>query len=623
MKNNFKFKIFSERLEILIKEYSESFIGFMDLKPALFLVPYFGGGLGKKYRTCGLFGMFSESSRIADIPRLFSQMEGTDLENEFDVARFFLQWIFYLNIPKRFREISRLIARNGAFFDMAEKAFVSGSIAKAAEISGITEEAYRKNAEDCADSILSKFVSGGYDSLVLLLSAFRGGAKEISVDDIAVFSDIKTAGIFAFGIDLAGFRSPYYCFDEHNMLFRILFDPSKDLNGGKPSSISSSVKIIKKLKPVIKPEHTKNVTGRPAYSDVAIAEVEKVLREAGAGMELNGILEKVSVSKNRARAALDSRFAFFAGGLYWHKDSVDGFESFASSVEDSLDSLFEKNGGVASEADLFKEIKSRIPEFFIANPQLDSSSDVYSVARKLFEKDLFHNRQFIFRGKFVWREEPSYQKNIMGVCMQYVRSWGGFSTKADILEWLDMNGFAKGYFSSFIPFQNIILQYDKGCFVLSEKLSIDDSFINAMKVSLERLMQGKDYILMSKIGKDFYESLPVLGSGLKWSCFILGDIISGWDLGFQAVRSSENNCIAMPKCAIVRNGSRFIDFSCIIYNEMKQAGDLPAEMDIGEFRDYLIARGMIANEANKTNVCRTIERNPNFSVSSKIIRISE
>ena len=334
------------------------------------------------------------------------------------------------------------------------------------------------------------------------------------------------------------------------------------------------------------------------------------------------------------KAMLDTDNIIIMNDKYYHRGNIEDFDEAADIILSTIQSQFQREGGYTSAKMVYDELHIRLEDFFFDNGKFDSQIELYDLARYLFEKVKYKGFTFVFAdNKHIWKEEPDYPKTYLGILSHWAKKQNSLMTRDEILERLVSIGSnsPQATFSWLMlaenqnPREKTFLMYDEYRYVLTEACHIDDAFLSHLRMSLEELFEGDDYLAMDDIDEYFYTTLPDLPTGAVWSPHMLKSVLAFYDVGFSTVAVGGDNDIKVPDAAIVRKSSIYKSFSDVLWSEINRDYDLPREFSAEEFRQILLKKGFIHGLEKLYSVHSTVNGDLRFywTENNSIVTVSK
>lgn len=340
------------------------------------------------------------------------------------------------------------------------------------------------------------------------------------------------------------------------------------------------------------------------------------IQAARDGVSLNAIrAEFPGATLGAIHAMLDTENAVLINDKYYYKGNIEDFDETAGIILATVQGQFLRNGGYTSAKMLYDELHVRLDDFFFDNGGFDSPLELYDLTKYLFEKVQYKGNAYLFADhKHIWEKEPSYPKSYLGILSNWAKQQNSIMTRDEMIEKLAAMGSASpsATFSSLMlhekqnPSEKVFLMYDEYKYVLTEACHIDDAFIASLRMSLEELLEGDNYLAFDDIDDFFYTTLPELPSGVIWSPHMIKSILAFFDVGFFTVAVGGCNDTKVPDAAIVRKNSMYKSFGDILWSEINKDYELPMEFSAEDFRQILLRKGFIHEYQKMYSVHTTV-----------------
>lgn len=347
-------------------------------------------------------------------------------------------------------------------------------------------------------------------------------------------------------------------------------------------------------------------------------EIEALLLGAKEGLTIVEIKEVYPNHKQgRLYEVLSNEFALLVLGKYYHINNISDYSEMADILLETLQKQFLYGGGYTSAKQLYEDVKVRLDDFFFYNDGFESRAEVYDIAKSLFEKTGYKNNKFVFYNNMhIWESEPNYPKDHLGLIYHWAKMNNGIISRDEIIERLEAIGCGNpaASFSNIIfgNGANVLWQYSEYKFVLSEAVKVNAEFLSKLKLQIERLLEGDDYISLGEIDDYFYSTLPDLPVGTEWSPMLLKDILHCHDIGFKTIPSTGDKDLKTIDAALVRKDSQYQAFSDIVWADINDEYALPVEMTAEELREFLLNKGYIRGMEKMYSVHKTVEDDLRF-----------
>jgi len=143
---------------------------------------------------------------------------------------------------------------------------------------------------------------------------------------------------------------------------------------------------------------------------------------------------------------------------------------------------------------------------------------------------------------------------------------------------------------------NTFFMYDDAHYILSEKIGIDEAWINTIHDKLDNLFRQADvaYVIPRDIDSAWFDTLPVLPMGLRWTMLILQEVLQKYPtIGFKPVKSELGQSYNTIAAAIVPQGSPIQTFPDVVTLYMQERHQLPIKMACEDLRIELREAGML------------------------------
>lgn len=282
---------------------------------------------------------------------------------------------------------------------------------------------------------------------------------------------------------------------------------------------------------------------------------------------------------------------------YVHVDSIIDIEEKSGEILAILQSQFEKFGGYTNDVVLFSAATNSLGMFLNDN-SIDTPGKLYGVARYLFEKKKFSGYNFVFGlNKHIWKEFSEFAKTNSGVLLNYISYCGGKISKEECVDFLNKVKLPSNNINGLLCIGSDpqILFYDLNEYILTRKIIGNDEWFQNVRNAINRLFECSNYIILREIEKNWFETLPPLSQGWKWSLLLLQDLIKKYIGEYRLITANENQGLETLRAGIVLTDSAIENFADLVFARIAEDNSiqLPVKIQTEELRQILIDYGMI------------------------------
>ena len=349
-----------------------------------------------------------------------------------------------------------------------------------------------------------------------------------------------------------------------------------------------------------------------------VTDIENVVKNSPDGILKTELNDRFSrYSDRQINAAIQEADIILVLDKYFHKNNIEDFEFMADTLLDVLLRQFKVFGDYTSDVQLYKEARPKLDDFFFYNGAFDSRLEVFELAAYLFNKNNYKGYSFVFRDKrHIWKSLPDYPMDFGGLLIKYAREHGNIFSRDEAINFLEFHG-------SGTPAQTLSLilnrsgrdcfiQYAENRFVTAEALNIGKVFLEQLRLQIETLLEGEDYVALGDVSDYFYSLLPALPAGVTWGPLLLEAVLERFDIGFITIDAGDTNDMKTIDAALVRKNSAFKTFGDVVWNELNSDFQLPRTMTNEEFRLYLLRKGFIHGMEKTYTVHKTVANDLRF-----------
>ena len=127
----------------------------------------------------------------------------------------------------------------------------------------------------------------------------------------------------------------------------------------------------------------------------------------------------------------------------YHDEAFVDWEEGANQLEQILEKLLIRNDGYASAVQLYDFARMDM-QIFLNDNGIDNPRMVYDLAQHLFEKVLYHGKQFVFRLKAHISTKENAVSSNLDIMRGYAVSQGGFVQEEELVRYLQGAGVKTG-----------------------------------------------------------------------------------------------------------------------------------------------------------------------------------
>lgn len=299
------------------------------------------------------------------------------------------------------------------------------------------------------------------------------------------------------------------------------------------------------------------------------------------------------------RKALDDSKNIIAmpQGKYVHVDAFVDLDEAEEELKKIFRTHFAEFGGYSNSALLYGAAALDM-SMFLNDNDCDNVDSIYAIARFLFEKKSVTGKPYKFAMPHIFESEPDFPLSLKGLMINLARHNGGVLGAEEAKDYLQKTMLSYGSIGQLLQVysDSTFLMYDDTQYILSEMLGIDDARISAMHDKLDNLFRQADvaYVIPRDITAAWFETLPALPMGLRWTMLLLQEVIKKYPaIGFEVVKSELDQPYSTIAAAFVPQGSPVRTFPDIVTLYMQEHYQLPKKMTCEELRMELREAGML------------------------------
>jgi hypothetical protein len=303
---------------------------------------------------------------------------------------------------------------------------------------------------------------------------------------------------------------------------------------------------------------------------------------------------------------------------YVHRSCIIDFDEAAEIFLAILKKQFRQFYGYSNSHILFDAIRIDLAMFLNDN-NLETEMVIYRLAKHLFFKEKYKEQKFFFTENLhIWEKQTDFPQNTKGILINLAKAYDGIITREEAERYLENLKLSKNTIINKIHdiSDSTFYFYNETTYVLSEYLQIDEVFISKIKKSLDKLFDGREYVIPSDIVEDWFETLPKLPQGLLWNLLLLQEIIRYNDeVGYKPLFSDLEQSPYRISGAFVKINS-IVTLVDIIYIYTYENFGLPYKNTTENYRKLLQKAGFIHGSEWFTGMHKVFN-DPRFAFSNE------
>lgn len=286
------------------------------------------------------------------------------------------------------------------------------------------------------------------------------------------------------------------------------------------------------------------------------------------------------------------------GKRYIHFDCIFEFEEAADQVLNILNRQFEMFGGYTNAETLSDAVHNELMMFLNDN-DFGGREDIYYLAKYLFEKKKYQNKQFYFYwGRHIFRDIPQNKVGDSSVLINFIKNNGGIASRDECMIFLEKLKMSYGNPNTLLGIgkeDTEVLLYDESHYVLVEEINITDEFKIQVREALELILDEFPYIIPHQLNDSWFVRLPILPGHLKWNLLVLQQVIDLFIPEYKTISAMDGQSFSTIKAGIVRKDSLIENCADLVHAMLiiDKKIKLPYRFSIDEFRGLLLDGGII------------------------------
>lgn len=482
---------------------------------------------------------------------------------------------------------------------------------------------YKDKKEDCVSwascyiQILKLLIKDNLEEFINLCNKPLPFASRIdfctyeNIYKLRSFAEVNQEKVLYAETDLSAkdfIRRLCYLLNTFNLSYDIL----------KIKCIRNIIQDSTQNKQTIKVTPLSNSYYRPSYEPSTTysidKELEKVLKDAGVqGMSVEQIASKINYGVQAVIFHLNnSSFAIpLKQNWYKHASFIPDLKEMASNLKAAVEAGFNRFYGYSNSSLILSAARTDLDlDMFLGDNGFDNPKDAWCLARYAVNQIL--KIPYIFKDGSIWKEQPEFGTNYMGICLSYIKQNGGSATADELNDYaqeiqIELKPTPAAVLK--IPTSTDVLMYQEETFVLSEKVFGNskerESFIKDADKAISRIFEsGNDFATFTLLDElSFYSYLPETFDSSEWTPYLLQEYIKKFSNKFKLINLYESQNYNELRPAFVPVQSGITDFSILLYYALnmniknkKITLELPFNANTQELLGLLFTLGFINKE---------------------------
>lgn len=286
-----------------------------------------------------------------------------------------------------------------------------------------------------------------------------------------------------------------------------------------------------------------------------------------------------------------------------HKDVFVDWEVGADCLQAVLEKLMEKNNGYVSAAQLYDYAKLDLTMFMNDNNMADQRK-IYDMAEHLFSKEKYHDVKYSFQGNAHITRSQETVTSKLDIIKKFARDEGGFFSEENLEEYLHQLGINNTHARQYMKVTSApdFLFYEPGYIITAESIGITPNWLDKLKKALGVLFDDVgDHIIIRDIQPTWYELLPKLPGGRKWTPLLLQSLLRFYfnEVGAKTICALETQTIETLHAMLVSLDSEVQTFSdavlsLFVEKQITLLENRVQQYSCEELRQILVEYGLIA-----------------------------
>lgn len=318
-------------------------------------------------------------------------------------------------------------------------------------------------------------------------------------------------------------------------------------------------------------------------------------------------------------ATFDSENIIRIGQRYYHREAFVDFEEGADALSGIIEKLFKKHYGLTTINQLFDYACNEMSMFLNDNGINDAQS-LFDFASSLFGRNAAYNgKRYSFSGSKYISAEALVPPSVAGIVKNFARNATRTFTYDEIEGYLVNLGLKPGNLRSilYVGMHPDYLIYRENEYLLTEKIGINDSFLDSIKKALSGMFEALgSHIILRSISDSWLQTLPDLPEGLPWTHMLLQQMVRFYDLGAQTIIAMKSQSYNTLHAMIVAKDDEIQDFRDAAAWYLQEYMPERTSFEAEELRQVFVAAGMLSGNELIYNMPKALSADPRFVWSS-------
>lgn len=300
-----------------------------------------------------------------------------------------------------------------------------------------------------------------------------------------------------------------------------------------------------------------------------------------------------------------------------HVDSFIDFEEGADQLEKLLDKLMHKNDGYVSSSQLYEYAKAEMT-LFLNDNNINDERAVYDLAQHLFEKVIYHGKQYKFSGKAHISNFADDISSNLDVYKKYAANQGGIFSYSELVEYLGSMGLGTGNLRAQMRVYSepIFLCYETGVFIYTDFMNIDTTWQSEMKKALSELLtEAGGHIILRDLPEEWLARLPSLPQNRSWTPLLLQSVLRWYskELGARTISAMEGQAADTLHTMLVTIDNPIQSFGDVVIAWLVETENEQRDFEAEELRRNLADAGIIQGNELLWNMPKALKDDERFA----------
>lgn len=270
-------------------------------------------------------------------------------------------------------------------------------------------------------------------------------------------------------------------------------------------------------------------------------------------------------------------------------DNIVDLEEGKAGIREILEAHFQTLYGYSNINILWNAAQDTL-SLFLNDNGINSADELWRFIYRAFLGE------YVMSNPHIWKNQPNYPQNYVGVIINLARQLGGTVTREQIDEYFTSIKQTPPINATIIR-QGSLVFYAPKHFIVSEAVDLTNERCSVIAKSLTILFAREkvSYIVLRDITADWFSTLPEIKGGVSWTPLLLQEVLRlKPNIGYQVIFSGlDGQALDTLGAAVVQTQSGIHSFADVAHRYCYEQGLLEKRMTAEDLRLILREAGML------------------------------